>query len=344
VTRPFSVGVVGGSTVTQAIHIPLLATLPDLWRIVAVSDDNPELAVELARRCDARACADADTILNDPAIEVVALCSPPPRHALEVVAACRAGKLAVLCDKPLGLTREDAAAVRLAAEASGTIIMVGTMHLYDPAWIRTAQAWAALDRPADRVQSVIYLPPNSQFLGMATDEAFPAGPPPPSSGVPSLDADRARLRGALLNLGIHHVPLVRRLYPRLGRVLSARVLSPFGYSVFAESGDQTLDLLAMMPGEWDPEWRLDAKAGSATLSVDFPPSYVFAGSARGLVEDGEARHGFQTETNGYLNQWRILHDRLTGPRDSAWLDDALADLEFALDLADQACALLEPVS
>src|SRR4051794_35275102 len=94
------VGFVGAGPVTQAIHLPALARLNNAFTVTHVTDVSAEVAGAVADRVGARSSTDYDQLLADPRVDVVAVCSPHQFHAAQVIAACRAGKKAVLCEKP----------------------------------------------------------------------------------------------------------------------------------------------------------------------------------------------------------------------------------------------------
>jgi predicted dehydrogenase len=284
------------------------------------------------------------SITEDPAIDVVAICSPNALHAEQAIAACSAGKRAVLCEKPLAVTVEEARAVKAAARESGTAILVGAMHRHDPAFRAALADWEARGEEARHVKSSIFLPPNAPFVRFATEEVKPSGPPPGGAGTPSPDAQRAMLRQVILGLAIHHIPLIRLFHGKVGTMLAARRLPPAGFSLLMVDGDRIAELLAFMPGQWPPSWTFEVAGAHANLHIAFPPSYVQAGSARATITQGAASVSHAYAESGYLAQWRQLHRHLAdGEPLVASIDDIVADLEFALELADKAAAVMEIV-
>src|SRR3712207_6603048 len=112
------VGILGAGPGVSALHLPTLARLPGHFRLVAIGDAGSGRAAGLASRSGARAYSDTAALLADPGVQVVAVCSPPERHAEHVRAAIGAGARAILCEKPLATTVEDGRElVRLAGEA-----------------------------------------------------------------------------------------------------------------------------------------------------------------------------------------------------------------------------------
>jgi myo-inositol 2-dehydrogenase/D-chiro-inositol 1-dehydrogenase len=340
-TSPIGIGFIGGGPVTQAIHLPALATLGDRFRTVRVMDVNPVVADEVAARYGAVGSTDAASIYADPAVEVVAICSPNAFHAEQVLAACKAGKAAVLCEKPLAVSRAEADAIRDAARASGTAIFVGTMHAYDPAYIAARQAWKNTGDTVLQVRNAIFLPTNDVFTDQAT-QLVPVTSPAHPGGELDLARKQAMMRGAMLGLAIHNIPLVRDFHPDVGRLELARFLPPFGYALVSSGKGSTAELTGLMPGQWPPKWTFEVIGRSHHLRADMPPSYVMAGSARIEVSGPEGTQVFQTGENGYQALWSAIAETVrhgaTPPID---LETAIADLGFALDLADGIDRLLE---
>ncbi|MFC4311902.1 Gfo/Idh/MocA family protein [Steroidobacter flavus] len=338
----FRIGFIGAGPVTQAIHLPALSTLGERWQIAKVMDVDADVATKVASRCAAIATTHAASIIADDDIDVVAICSPNAFHAEQTIACCKAGKRAVLCEKPLAITREEAAAVAEAAAESGTRVMVGTMHAYDPGFRAGLAEWTQQRQRVTHVKSSIFLPPNAAFVGLATESLTPGGPPPVAPGQPSPEQQRAALKQTILGLAIHHIPLVRTFFPQCGKVLSARRLPPLGYSLLMHDGERSAELLGFMPGQWPTSWTFEVSGAGGELAIEFPPSYVLAGSGRATVRNPDSSRTFEFEINGYQAQWLQLHEALCARKPlSIPLSSAIDDLLFALELADRAAAVME---
>src|SRR5690606_25671146 len=113
-------------------------------RVKWVMDSNPATAEKVAGRCGALATSSEDDVISDERVEIVAICSPNEFHARQLIECCRVGKKVVLCEKPLAVHKHEVAAIRAAATASGTKIVVGTMHAFDPAYQRAFAQWQAI--------------------------------------------------------------------------------------------------------------------------------------------------------------------------------------------------------
>jgi predicted dehydrogenase len=85
---------------------------------------RPDAVREFAAQHDFPLSADLAEALADPNVQAVVLATPHSLHAEQIMAAARAGK-AILCEKPLTLTRADAERALNACEAAGVPLGVG---------------------------------------------------------------------------------------------------------------------------------------------------------------------------------------------------------------------------
>lgn len=328
---PIGVGFLGAGPVTQAIHLPTIALLGDAFRVEIVMDVDAELAQSVAARVGARSTTSMTEVLADERVEVVAVCSPHAFHAEQVVAACRAGKRAILCEKPFAFDTRQAAEIARVSRETGVPIVVGAMHTFDRGWIAAAQAWG--DRRPGGIRSSIALPPNSRYEDFASEIT---GRPTSS---PLRDSAADAIRGGVLGLAIHDLPLIRHLLPAGAepRLLDARVLTPGGYLILLEADGIPVELHSVTSDNWRPEWVLEATTADAVLHVDFTPSYVQAGSSVAeVVTEAEASRFGPFRPSGYESEWRAVADIVHGAAAPPALQTLIDDLDFALRIADAA--------
>ena len=140
-----------------------------------------------------RAYGDWRELVADPAVHLIAVATPPSEHAGPVLAALAAGK-AVLCEKPLAATLEDATA--LAAAAAGRTAAISFGYRALPAFV--AARAAAADGAIGHVVSVdvswhlgtrLTLPPGTGWK----DDASTGGGALASYGIHMLDYSRLLL-------------------------------------------------------------------------------------------------------------------------------------------------------
>lgn len=336
------VGILGAGPVTQAIHLPSLARLGDILTVRHIMDVDAAVAESVAARVGAAHSTSIDALLGDPAVQIVAICSPHQFHAEQVIAACRAGKRAVLCEKPFAMNAEEAARISAVSEETGVPIIVGAMHTFDPGWLAAMENRDDLPGTAHTIRSSIVLPPNARFEDFATEIITrPAGSAPDYSDP---EVIKGALRGGVMGLAIHDLPLIRRFTPDFKdiEVLEARHVRPFGYVISLRTPTRTIELRAAMNNTWKPEWSFEAFSDDAALRINFTPSYVQAGSAVATFSRGSGTtvHG-PFEHNGYEGEWRELAALATGAKQPPAAQTLIDDLTFALDIADATVASLD---
>ena len=116
---PWNIGVLGAGPGVAALHLPVLGRLAELFKVVHIADAGSGRAQGLAERLGARWSVGEADLLADPAVHLVAICSPPAEHARQILAAVAAGKPAIFCEKPLATSREEADEVISACRARG---------------------------------------------------------------------------------------------------------------------------------------------------------------------------------------------------------------------------------
>ena len=339
--KQLGVGFIGAGPVTQAIHMPVIVSLGEGLRVVHVMDVDRNVAEAVALRAGARASTDAGSVLDDPDVDIVAVCSPHRFHTDQVLAAVAAGKRAVLCEKPLATTAEEAERLAGLCQRADVTVVVGAMHAYAPAYVAAQQHLLASHEPPTLVRSVIYLPSNDEMTDLATELVSTPEVAGPQDNGPDEERELSLLRDGVLGLAIHDLPLIRPLLPSFDDVTVARYLKPWGYLLVLASRTQVAQLIAVMPGRWSPSWTFAATGPGYELSVDFPPSYVLAGSATVRLETANATRIWRDRENGYQAEWRHISAVATGiaePRIS--LQESVDDLVYALEVVDGASRLL----
>lgn len=117
---------VAGQRFIPAVHacdhaVPTAVAGRKLWKAKVMAN---ELAVP-------HAYGSLDELLDDPEIDAVYVALPNSLHAEWTIRALQAGK-AVLCEKPLAVTPEQARAVEAEAERTGLPVMEGLMYRFHP--------------------------------------------------------------------------------------------------------------------------------------------------------------------------------------------------------------------
>lgn len=177
---------------------------------------------------------DFNELLNDPAIDLIDICTPTLQHPDMLAAALRAGKH-VLCEKPLA--RDSALAKQMvdasrSAEANGLFSMPAMCLRFWPEW-----AW---------LKQVIA----SNTYGKVLSARFRRVAEPPTWGQKHF-AQGASSGGALLDLHIHDIDFVQYCFGKPKRVFAS------GYSKYTGAIDHVVaqfevasDAIVHAEGSW----------------------------------------------------------------------------------------------
>lgn len=135
-------GVIGAGRIGR-IHAENLATRVPGATVLTIADPNVEAARELATRLHVpSAVAEARAILENPAIEAVAICSSTDTHARFIVEAAQAGKH-IFCEKPIAYDLAQIDAALAAVAKAGTTLQIGFNRRFDPNFRALRQAVAS---------------------------------------------------------------------------------------------------------------------------------------------------------------------------------------------------------
>jgi len=201
---PIRIGVLGCGSIGRAAHLRSLAGSAGA-EVVAIADaDAANLAAARRLAPGAKPAADYADVLAEPHVDAVVIALPPAIHADAAVAALQQGKH-VYVEKPLATTVADAARVITTWQGSGLTGMMGFNYRFNPI-VRQARsriAAGAVGQPI-AVRTVFATPRRS---------------------MPSWKQQRGTGGGALLDLAVHHIDLVRFLLDAEVTKVSAEIRS-----------------------------------------------------------------------------------------------------------------------
>lgn len=155
--RPLRVGVAGLGAVAQAVHLPLLARLPETFQLAAICDLSAGLTRTMGERYRVPAeyrYRDVTTMLD--AVELDGLIVLTSGSHGDVALAALQRGLPVLTEKPLAVTvaEADRLATVEGPDHDGERLMVGYMKLYDPAVEEAVRVTAAPDGALGALRAV----------------------------------------------------------------------------------------------------------------------------------------------------------------------------------------------
>jgi len=132
------VGVIGCGKIAQR-HLAAYASFPDVE--VTVADIVPQ-GEEIAHHHGARWCADPSSLLEEPGIVAVDVCTPTPSHAHYIERGLNAGH-SVFCEKPLARDLAEALRIREIVESAPGTLSVGYLYRFHPAMAFVREAVAS---------------------------------------------------------------------------------------------------------------------------------------------------------------------------------------------------------
>lgn len=121
----------GQPNIATQNHLPALAQVPQA-RLVALHDVDGAGVREYAAQYGAAAYTDLEAMLSREDVNAVIIASPDQFHAAHTVQVARAGKH-ILCQKPLALSLEEAAAMRKAVTEAGVLFSAVQSSRYEVA-------------------------------------------------------------------------------------------------------------------------------------------------------------------------------------------------------------------
>ena len=132
--RAYRGAIIGAGGIARTAHLPgFLAAAPRL-EIVAALDSDPRIepldGVPLFR--------DQPSLLGAAPLDFIDVCTPPSSHLPLAVWALQQG-FHVLCEKPVAVTRADAAALAVAARAAGRVVVPCHQYRFNPVWRQIGQ-------------------------------------------------------------------------------------------------------------------------------------------------------------------------------------------------------------
>ncbi|MDR1428413.1 MAG: Gfo/Idh/MocA family oxidoreductase [Bifidobacteriaceae bacterium] len=124
-------GIIGLGLIAQAVHLPNLHRLRDVFDVVQVADLSARLAAQMAAEWGIPAwTTSAEAVFANPSVDAVLLLTPGT-HADLATQAIAAGKH-VLAEKPFANTRRECTDAAALAASNGLILQVGYMKMYEP--------------------------------------------------------------------------------------------------------------------------------------------------------------------------------------------------------------------
>ena len=129
--EPLRIGILGAARIAPRAVIDPAGLLPDV-EVAAVAARDPRRAAKFAKKHGIPTVHDSyRALIDDPQVDAVYNPLPNGLHGSWTLAAIAAGTH-VLCEKPFAANADEAAAVAVAANASGLVVMEAFHYRYHP--------------------------------------------------------------------------------------------------------------------------------------------------------------------------------------------------------------------
>jgi len=186
--KEIRIGVIGCGQVAINSHVPLLSRMSRV-KLVALADTNKGALEQCSRHApNAVLFQDWHDLIESRSMDAVVIALPTHLHAAAAVAAFEAG-LHVYLEKPIAAEIDDARRIVDAWRASNAVGMTGFNFRFNPL-----------------VQKLKYLVASGRIGHVASAQTRFVTPVP---GITSWRATRNTGGGALLDLAVHHIDLIR---------------------------------------------------------------------------------------------------------------------------------------
>ena len=196
------VGLIGCGRIAEIVHVPVLSAGRSAQLVAAADASAERRAWIAAREPHLHVYPTWEALLEDPSVEAVIIALPTALHAEAACAAFAAGKH-VYCEKPLAGGFEDATRMVDAWRNAGRLGMVGFNYRFSELYQRL-RAHIAAGRIGDVLQIRSVFSTTSAVLTAWRETRRTGG-------------------GVLLDLGAHHIDLVRFLLGQEVVRVSARI-------------------------------------------------------------------------------------------------------------------------
>ena len=134
-----NMGVIGAGVIGKVHAEHLAYRLPEV-SLLSIADIYYDAAKTLAERLRVpKASADYHDILNDPAIDAIAICSSTDTHAQIICEAAQAGKH-IFCEKPISYDLQKIDEALAIVERNGVKLQIGFNRRFDPNFARVRKA------------------------------------------------------------------------------------------------------------------------------------------------------------------------------------------------------------
>jgi len=330
------VGVLGAGQIAQAAHFES-CTKGRNTTLAAICDVAADLRERMAVTHGAsRTFDDYDEMLADPEIDAVIIATADAFHVPASIRALRAGKH-VLCEKPVGITVEEAQELQREVAASDRHFQVGHMKRFDPG-LQSARTFIQEEMGELVALKAWYCDSTHRYP--MTDAVQPLVVTSANARKPTSNPKADLRRYYMLAHGCHLLDTARFLAGDIVAVTArfsdrADIRCWFVDVEFASGALGHLDLTVAVRMDWHEGFQIYGANGSV-VGKTFNPWYFKSSEVDIFREaDGSTRRLLGADGHFYRRQLEAFADTiLTGrPSEAANAEDGLASVRGMVAIA-----------
>ena len=334
--RRLRIGILGCGPIAQAAHLEACVKARNA-ELYAICDVAPDLLDRMAHtHAPGRAFAAYDAMLADPEVEAVIVATSDAYHVPASIQALQAGKH-VLCEKPIGVSVEEAEALRTVVRASGRVLQVAHMKRFDPG-LQAARDFAQGGMGEQLAFKGWYCDSTHRYA--VTDAVQPAMVASKAARRPTEDPKSDLRKYHMLAHGSHLLDTARFMCGPIEAV-DARLIERFGarcwfaQAQFANGALGHLDLTVAVRMDWHEGFTLYGEHGSVVAKTYNP--WLFKASDVDIFDEttatyrrplGADAHFYRRQVEGFAEA--SLHRT---PQHGADIDDGIASVRAMVAIA-----------
>ncbi|QHW30570.1 Gfo/Idh/MocA family oxidoreductase [Paenibacillus rhizovicinus] len=330
--KRLNVGLIGLGEVAQVIHLPVLQSLPEQYRIAAICDISQKLVEQIGSQYNVENLyTDMNELVKQADLDIVFVLNSDEYHAECAIQAAN-NKKHVFIEKPMCLTNSEADAIIEARDRNGVQIMIGYMRRYAASFVQAVQEIGGMDNITyARVRDIIgqnhfFIRPTSRTVSF--DDIPEAAKKDRSERAERLGREATGLEPEnplfgfyrlLAGLGSHDLSAMREAIGMPKAVLAAKLSTHsdsiflnalFDYGTFSVTYEMGMD----QQGRFDAHVEVYASRKSVKVQYDTP--YIRHLPTKLLVNETEGETYTEsvirpTFTDSYTLELKYLHEVIT---------------------------------
>ncbi|MEB8329273.1 Gfo/Idh/MocA family oxidoreductase [Flavobacteriaceae bacterium KMM 6897] len=260
-------GILGPGRIANSFAKDLRLT--ETSELVAVASRNLERASDFAKEYDAKyAYGSYEELFNSPEVDVIYIATPHTHHATLAITAMEHGKH-VLCEKPMGVNREEVKKMLDAAQRNNVFLMEALWSRFNPS-IRKIKEWV----DAKKIGTLSYLQADFAFYALDRDKEGRLLNP-------------ALAGGSLLDIGIYPIFLAYLMMGKPAKILASSKFHGTGAEIQTAMIFEYEEAQAMLYSGLTSNSEMKAKITGTNGSIYIHPRW-------------HETNGFSIERNGEM--------------------------------------------